>query len=172
MASKGTVRRGGISIEGDKALMSALRSLPEKVRRKISLAAVRAGAKPVISAAASAAPRESGRLQESIGAKTKAYRRGAEATIAVIGARKGFGGDYRGYPRDPRYYSHMVEGGTRPHLLPYLRIGGEIIRQWWRHPGARPKPFLAPAFDSQKQMALSAITAKLRQRLEKEAAKA
>jgi len=39
----------------------------------------------------------------------------------------------------PRNYAHMVEFGTRAH---YLGAGGK------QHPGARPKPFLRPAFES------------------------
>ena len=173
MASvQGIVGRSGLHLYGAKELMRALYALPGKVRRKVSLAAVRAGAKPIISAAATAAPSQSGKLQASMGAKTKTYKRGAQSTIAVIGSRKGFAGIYRGYNRDPRYYAHIVELGSSRHLLPYLMTVGGLIRQWWLHPGTRPKPFLGPAFAALTAVALDRIAAYLRRGIERYAKKA
>jgi len=169
---RGIVGRGGIRIYGDKEMDRALRKLGKKVDRKLSLAAVRVGARPIWQDAARRAPRQTGILGRSMGARTKKYRRGAEAAIAVIGARTRFRTTVGGYPRQPAFYAHLVAKGTRPHLLRYLRIGGQLIRQWWRHPGARPQPFLGPAFEANKTVALRKIRDNLRKGIEREAKKA
>jgi HK97 gp10 family phage protein len=39
-------------------------------------------------------------------------------------------------------YAHLVEFGTAPHLEPKRKI---------MHPGARPRPFLRPAFEETKE---------------------
>jgi len=39
------------------------------------------------------------------------------------------------------WYAHMVEYGTKPHWMP---------KRKWMHPGAKPKPFMRPAWDENK----------------------
>jgi HK97 gp10 family phage protein len=49
----------------------------------------------------------------------------------------------------PSSYSHLVEFGTAPHWQPN-RFGGIM------HPGARPKPFLRPAYEQNIEAAAGA----------------
>lgn len=50
-----------------------------------------------------------------------------------------------------RYLGHLVEWGTAPHFQP-RRFGGIL------HPGARPKPFATPAYESTKDETVSTLS--------------
>ena len=52
--------------------------------------------------------------------------------------------------------AHLVEFGTRPHLQP---------RRGIYHPGARPKPFLRPAYEHQKIHVMEILAAEIRKLL-------
>lgn len=49
-----------------------------------------------------------------------------------------------------RYIAHLIEFGTAPHVQPRFKKG-------FSHPGARPRPFFRPAFDSKKDDILSTL---------------
>ncbi len=53
----------------------------------------------------------------------------------------------RAYPRN---YAHLVEYGTRAHFLGSSSSTGHKM-----HPGARPKPFLRPAWDAKREAAVN-----------------
>jgi hypothetical protein len=63
----------------------------------------------------------------------------------AVGKREQRGRGYRifwlGFRNRARRIAHLVEFGTLPHYQPRRRV---------MHPGARPKPFIRPAFDSKK----------------------
>lgn len=52
------------------------------------------------------------------------------------------------FARRARKIAHLVEFGTAPHAQP---------RRGIMHPGARPKPFIRPAFDATKGEVMSSI---------------
>ena len=54
------------------------------------------------------------------------------------------------------YHAHLVELGTQPHDIKNVVIGNKFYPVI-HHPGARKKPFLRPAFNSQKGRALEII---------------
>lgn len=125
-------------------------------KRAITMKAVKAGAKIVQAAAKARAPKRSGALKQSIGIKAKKGSRGKTLAFAVVGARTKVAKQFKGKTIKPAKYAHLVEKGTKPH-------GG--------HPGAKPKPFLKPALESQKAAVGKAILATLAAEIEKATAK-
>lgn len=69
--------------------------------------------------------------------------------------RLGFVGRGRGV-------AHLVEFGTAPHYQP---------RRRWRHPGARPFPFIRPAFDTHGPKAMDDMLRQLRDQVIRQAAR-
>lgn len=78
----------------------------------------------------------------------------------------------RGRPRDnpmfriggtkrARYLMHLVEYGTAPHWQP---------KRQRMHPGARPKPFVRPAFEAKKNVAVKLILTDLKDKTLRKAA--
>lgn len=135
--------------------------------RSATLKAVKAGAKLIQGAAKARAPKRkgSGALRQSLGIKSVKGSKGRTLSFAVIGPRKkvakmvpvGRGG--RKVRAVPAYYAHLVEGGTKPHRL---SKGAKVARRGKAasgqdagalHPGAKPQPFLGPAFDATKDRA-------------------
>ncbi|MCW5697372.1 MAG: hypothetical protein KIS96_11660 [Bauldia sp.] len=66
-----------------------------------------------------------------------------------------------GFVSGGRSIAHLVEFGTRPHYQP---------RRGVMHPGARPKPFVRPAFDTQGPRAMDMILKDLRTQIIRKAA--
>lgn len=130
----------GINIFGDKATKKILKGLSRASRNRVLRPAIRKGSS-IANKAAKAHIKtlnfedSTGALERSIGIKTGTDKR--TGAFAVIGARSGISRvDSRGVTRVPFFYSHLVEGGTQPHA-----IGNA------QHPGAKPKPFIAPTYD-------------------------
>ena len=75
----------------------------------------------------------------------------------------------------PRNYAHLVEYGTKPHALgkgsKLNPTKGEAEQSGRMHPGAKPKPFMRPAYLQKQDEALDAIKTKTRAELNKELAK-
>jgi HK97 gp10 family phage protein len=59
----------------------------------------------------------------------------------------------------PSSYAHFVEFGTAPHWQPN-RFGGIM------HPGARPKPFLRPAYEQHVTLVAQAYFLQMKQEIE------
>ena len=137
-----------MKITGLREIQRALNKLPIELQRTTETVALRAGAKPILTAAKSNAKssEDEGLLIKSLGVNVRKGRSGATKGIytARIGARKGFRkvigtrsrGKNAGKPiyKDPAKYSHLVELGTS-------------------HSAA--KPFIRPAVDSASSQALS-----------------
>lgn len=121
-------------------------------KRTITLKAVKAGGKIVQAAAKQKAPRRKGiggGLRQSIGLKPVKGKKGRTLAYCVVGPRhKVVRMVKRGrktYKHRPSKIAHIVEKGSQPHTLRKGKSGGVV-----RHPGAKPKPWLAPAFREQK----------------------
>ncbi len=119
-----------------------------------------------------AAQREasSGQLWRSIGFVVKTYK-GGVITVGIVGARGGFGITFHGKPRDPVYYAHLVEGGTKPHALGKGSSRRKSKQHGNMHPGTKPRPFLRPAWDATESEVQDVITAEMQRGIEKAMAK-
>lgn len=143
----------GVDIRGMPEVLRALEQLQgpplRKTLQKASNAAGRA-LKPHVQAAAPVGPpgnrvTKRGALRRSV--STRQARRDRPA--AVVSAR----------PK-VAFYRHMVIGGTRPHRIRThaQKLAGVGKSQGAiRHPGARPKPFIAQGFARGERDALAAI---------------
>jgi HK97 gp10 family phage protein len=182
------VAKGGFSLGGEEfkllgldKLDRKLARLPASLRRKAATKAVRAGAKPILKAAKAAAAKETGLLQRALGVRV---RSDGKSVYIVIGPRAGqirrtgkagfradklraklSGSQAR---RRPTMYAHLVEGGAAPHVQPGRKgrtifLSGRFVRlKSDMHPGARAKPFMAPAFARNQRRALAAMIRELR----------
>jgi HK97 gp10 family phage protein len=130
-----------IQIEGIDILIGKLSNLDKKVRTKTIRRAIRASAAPVQKAMKRKAPKDTGGLKKSIKTKTKTYKDGT--TVAIIGPDKDFlTTDSRGRKYRPANIAHIVERGS-----------SKVAAQ----------PFIAPAFQEQRDTALGIIATKLRE---------
>jgi HK97 gp10 family phage protein len=150
--------KGDMKLLGARELQALLAALPRGVAKRGLRAAVTAGATPITRAAKARAPRKSGLLKKAIGRKVKTYKEaGVGATaVAIVGARRDVRGEYRGRPRVPARYIHLVEKGTRPHD---------------GHPGTPATNFLEDAYRGNKAAAEAAAARKLAEVVEREARK-
>lgn len=171
-------------IKGGRELDAFLQSLPVKVEKNILRSALRAGANEFKSEIKANAPVDDGDLRNSVRVSTRA-KSGTVSASVKIGDKKA-------------WYAHLVEYGTRAHLIKVqeserpinyrltakrgkltymsmttvnrnvLRIGSTFVGPTVQHPGARPHPFVRPALDTKAGAAVAATAAKIRERLTKE----
>lgn len=148
-----------LSIQGLADLHAALQQLPAKLEKNILRGALRAGAKVMADSAKANVPKKSGALRKSIRVSASSKRGRVSATVKA--------GD------KTAYYAHMVEFGTAAHRITPKNAkalgtpGGP--RESVQHPGAKPKPFMRPAFDGASEAAVQASAEYIRARLDKEA---
>jgi HK97 gp10 family phage protein len=117
-------KKTGFDLRGVRAYKDLLKKLPQGARKKVVRAALRKGARPIVTAARAAAPRRTGRLRKSIGTVV-ATEEGK--LVAHIGPRSGIksGGVF---------YGHLVEFGrsgvgARPFLRPAFDAkAGEAVK--------------------------------------------
>ena len=68
-----------------------------------------------------------------------------------------------------RSIAHLVEFGTSAHNIAAKFVGWlsfmNIFRKEINHPGAKPRPFMRPALDSQAQTATIAVAEYMKKRL-------
>lgn len=140
-----------ITLHGDKELAAIIRTLPDKVQRKLLRRAVTKGSTPVLRRAKQLAPRRSGLLRRSLKRKIKTYKGGV--VVAVIGPDKNVSGVVGKRKHTPGKIAHLVEYGH----------GG-------KHP-APPHAFLEPALESTKAQAVAIMEDTLRQGIISEASK-
>lgn len=118
--------------------------------------ALRAGAAVYLAEVKQNIPVEHGALRQSARITTKKSRDGSVSASVKVGNRQAF-------------YAHMVEFGTRAHIIApkrgAMQIGGQFVAGAVQHPGARPHPFMRPAADAQFSAAVAAVQKKVRDRL-------
>lgn len=150
------------NISGAKELEDALKKLPDIAAKKVAQGAMRAGANVFKKAAQENVPVESGDLkkaivvrQDKIGQSTVNY------SVGITGK--------------PRFYAHLVEFGTAPHIIrpdkQKALSNGRFFVEEIHHPGARAHPFLRPAFDNNQEAVLAKIGKALGSGIEREAVK-
>lgn len=148
------------SIEFDQSLkdvLAGLDSLPIKIQTNLVRGALRAAAKPILEAAREAVPVKSGALRASIRVTTGVDRRTGTIKASIKAGGKSKLGN--------AYYAHMVEFGTKRHLIKGpVMIGGRLFLNI-NHPGAQQSPFMRPAFDSAGQASVDAYGAYITKRM-------
>lgn len=171
-------------IRGGRELAEFLKQLPVKMEKNIMRAALGAGARVIRDEARQLAPIDQGDLRKSIKVSTNSKGGTVKAKVKAGGGAV--------------YYAHMVEYGTKPHLIKVkeeerpinyrltlkrgvltrvsmrtinrnsLVIGNTFVGPTLSHPGAKPTPFMRPAMDNKSSSAVTAIATKVRERLTKE----
>lgn len=118
-----------------------------------------------------------GNLRKRIGWETRGtFRDGSGVPVghsAVVLVKKS-----KGAGRNARAYAHMVEYGTQPHHMGKGAITTVFKRSKKKanpvgamHPGAKPHPYMRPAFDAKADEARQTIARVTREELQKELAK-
>ncbi len=149
-----------VEIKGAAELQRLLGELPANIERNVLRGALRAGAKEIEREAKALTPVKSGALRASIRVSAGAKGGNVFAHIKAGGRGKG-----------EAFYATMVEKGTKPHeerprgakSLFFAGLFSRLIE----HPGAREKPFMAPAFANKSQAAVDRIAEYIRARLDK-----
>src|SRR4051812_39168403 len=119
-----------MEVKGAKELERVFRTLGDRVQRKVLRQSVNAASTPVVKAARSKAPKQSGLLRKALGKKVKSYA-ASETAVGIVGPRNNVVGEFKGKKRWPAKYAHLVEGG-------HIDENGNPVP---------PQPFLRPAFD-------------------------
>jgi HK97 gp10 family phage protein len=145
-----------LKMEGIEALTKALEALGTKVAARGPDAGVRAAGAIIIKEMRRRAPKDTGVLKKSIGQKVKKYRRNQTVTSIIGGRSKAY--ETAEGKRNPAFYAHLVELGTKPH-----RVGDGV------HPGSPAQPFMRPAWDASAPAARQAVVTKMTEVFEKAA---
>lgn len=176
-------------LRGLDATLKNLRMFPIAIQRKVIRKAITKGSQPVAKAAKANVPTDSKQYKKSIGYKVWTGRK-TGVVLAFIGPRLGFKTMFKGKPRDPRYYAHLVEFGrkaVRPKNKSVLfglppkgtkgNYSGILYAKGSRHwygkqvAAARPQYPLRRAFRSTKSQVESEILFYLQQGIIDETAK-
>lgn len=162
-----------VEIKGLAELHKTLQELPAKIERNVLRGGLRAGAKVMEAEAERLCPEglptldsvkrgaRIGELKRSIRVTLRASRGTVRATVKA--------------GNKVAWYAHLVEFGTARHWIKpksrkSLFIAG-LFKEVIDHPGARPKPFMRPAFDGKWRQAIDAMADYIRTRLPKEIGK-
>ena len=153
-----------VEIRGLAELHKTLQELPAKIERNVLRGGLRAGAKVMESAAKAQVPVKHGDLRSSIRVSMRTSSKTGTVRAQIKAGNK------------KAWYAHLVEFGTARHWIKpksrkslfFAGLAKEVID----HPGARPKPFMRPAFDGKWRAAIDAMADYIRTRLPKEFKKA
>lgn len=166
-----------VEIQGLKELLASLDELPKRVRKKVMNKGLKAGVGVIRDEARRLVPVRYGALQKAIIArlnKPKGTFFFAEVTINRSAYTLDKKGRAKKIPKDsrrkrkyykgelyPKNYAHLVEFGTQPHALGHGRM----------HPGAQPKPFLRPAYEAKKTLAIEVMRSTMLEAIDVEVVK-
>lgn len=179
----------GFTITGGKELAALLKKLPDRVFNNVVRKANQDIMRPALKTAKQLAAKDTGVLRQSIGIKTKVYKKRG-VVFTAIGPRVEFskkvkhGGGKSGV-RWPVKYAHLVENGHRiARKGTVLNRRGQTLAQAkaWARKGkktlglsmgiVRPHPFMRPAFNQHKHSMVGRYTLALRTGIMREAKKA
>jgi len=170
-------------VRGMDELLKNLKTLPEKLQKRVLVGAVRAGAKPIIKEARKLAPKDSGMLKESIGVTKFKTRKKTLVWFVVSPRVKKFkmkatdtdsGKNVVLTMLNDPWYAHFVEYGTYAKLDHPLvkRVGGkrgkkrnQIAAKGY---GIKPHPFMRPAFEKEGENSIKYVREYIAKRLDKE----
>lgn len=182
-----------VDLSSLKNLIEEIKKIENKIRNKAVRTALNKGAKIFVKAARNKAkepPRIQPRgkngkiirkkmiklsktLSKSIDVRVKQFRTTGNA-YAIIGPKRRAGRTVKGEIKVPSKYAHLVEFGTAPHPIGKGSITSEALIKNGRgfksvggiHPGARPKPFMRPAYDASRSAMLNQIETVLKDAIE------
>ena len=141
----------GIKINGMADLERKLKALgSETIAKRVLRKAIRAGVKPILSAARANVPVESGALKKSLANKVKVNK---SAAYGLVGPATDYVGENG---QRPSKYAHLVEYG-------HVSKTGQVIP---------PHPFIRTTADESLSGARDAYAEKLAAEIEAEASKA
>lgn len=140
-----------ITTSGFPETIAKLNELSSRVQKRLVERAGRAALKPIVNAARSRVPKDTGNLRKSIGVK-KTKRVGRGEVILLVGPRDGFkwARSGRNIENDPVRYAVPVEYG---HVLP----GGKFVP---------PVSFLRSAYESGRVKVVADFAEELRKRVD------
>lgn len=145
----------GINVKGLADLQKYLDQLPAKMEANVMRGALRAGMKQVLPVAKQNIHNVSGKLAKGLRLSTSGRQGVAKASIKTSGPHN--------------FIAKWVEFGTAAHTIKAKNgkalVFGGVFAATIDHPGARPKPFLRPAFDQQSAAAIRATGAYIQRRL-------
>jgi len=143
-----------VYVRGLQELQKLLETLPVKVERNVLRGSLRSGMNTVKPVAQRYIHSISGKLAAGLKVGTKSRGGTVTANLKATGPH--------------RYIAHLVEFGTRAHVIRArgkgLFFGGRFARSV-QHPGARARPFMRPALDGQAQAAVVASAEYMKKRL-------
>lgn len=146
-------------VKGLDRLDEALRRLPSDIARKWLRGALRAGGAVLADEARTNVRRKSGDLAK---------------TIRVSADGKFSGGSMKAFVRAGNkkvWWAHFIEWGTQAHEIAAKKKDGALklftnfFAEKVDHPGAKPFPFMRPAFDRKAIAAVNAFAEYLRKRI-------
>ncbi|MBY0455257.1 MAG: HK97 gp10 family phage protein [Burkholderiaceae bacterium] len=157
-----------INIRGLKELQELLNTLPAKIEKNILRSALNQGSKVIAAQAKQNASVKSGFMKGRIHVTNKATKKQRQGTGTVQSFVR-VGSSKQKWGVKDAWYGRLVENGTKRHLITgsHLNIGGKFVGKII-HPGAKARPFLRPAFESESSAAVSAVAAHIKKRLTKE----
>jgi HK97 gp10 family phage protein len=167
-----------IRMSGLADLQKILDELPAKIEANVLRGGLRAGAKVIEEEAKRLVPIGEPRVTRTKGGEPTLHRPGElRKSIRVsMRSKKGIVQAMVKAGNKDAWYAHLVEFGTARHWIKpknrkSLVLAG-LMRELVDHPGARPKPFMRPAFDAKAQAAIQAMADYMNKRLPKELRKA
>jgi len=119
---------GTIRLRGAKQLLEALKTLDDKLAKKVYREAMRAAAKPILETAKANAPVVTGALRKSL--KIRAIKRTRKGRVGVVISTD------KGFFKGETFYGSFIEFGTK---------------------NMPAHPFIRPAFDSHKVSSIKII---------------
>ena len=151
-------------------------------QRAITLKAVKAGAKIVLTATKAGVPQDTRSLKKSQGTKAGKSKAGQTLSYAVIGARKKTDvmvirkGRRKPTRAVPAFYDHLVRLGAKPHSVAkgqslgrvqktsktgklYGKLVTRTDQSGGQHPGTKPNDFRLKGWESSKDAAGAATLA-------------
>jgi len=148
-----------VTITGLDEIQKLLNRLPANIEANVMRGALRAGVKVIETEAKTRVPVKTGKLLKSI--RISSRKRGSELKVTLKAGGKG------------AKHAHLVEFGTQPHVInakpeSVLEFLQGIFAKTVMHPGARMKPFMRPALDAGRHLALREMAAYARKRVNKE----
>jgi HK97 gp10 family phage protein len=164
------VRGGEVSIEFDESLKKVLAEmdkLPLKIEANLVRGGLRAAAKPMFEAARDRVPVGTGQLRDSIRLSSAIKKRAGEIYVKISVGSRVSGGASRKKGEQGAFYAHMVEWGTAKHEMNgSFSIGGHIVKKI-KHPGAKARPFMRPAFDTADYLVVEMYAAYMTKNIDK-----
>lgn len=184
-------------LQGLETCLGKLRALPRSFQRRILRKGVRSSCQAGAKNGRGQVPRgKHGLLRKALGNKVFKHKAGSFTAAGMVGIRSkpSFRRVIDGQPHDPSNYAHLVEGGTRTHIIMArakkalaFKGGGRtanklqgikgrrarsIVVQSVQHPGSRPQRFLQKIRVTGQHAMSNAFRRTVETELHREAAKA